>query len=661
MTEIEKLTAGHPDTQSADIVAGNIEALRTLFPEAFTEGKIDFEVLKQCLGGAVDEREEKYGLNWHGKRRARQIALTPSTGTLLPCHEDSVDWDTTQNLMIEGDNLEVLKLLQKSYAGKVKLIYIDPPYNTGKDFVYPDDFRDGIKNYLEITGQIEGGKRVSSNVEASGRFHTDWLNMIFPRLKLARGLLSDDGVVFVSIDENEVTNLKVVLSEIFGPENIIATIANINNPKGRSDDKFIATAHEYIMVVAKNASTAKMHGFEPEEHITKRYGKRDKDNRVYREIDLRKTGDEDLRTDRPDMFYFFYFHEESGKLRVSKGQSGVAGEREIIPLREDGAEGRWRWGFDTAEKQLSTLTARYMPNRKIWGIFEKDFLDGRPPVKATSSWTFKDVNSERGSEQLIEMGFDKETFPRPKPLGTMRRVIEVGTVPYQPSIILDFFAGSGGLMHAAVNLVAEGERDLRFIAVQLPEPTRQQKDDGSWEEAVAWKQGFTNIAEITKERLRRVGKEIRADNPMYNGDVGFRVYKLASSNISPWEPIESDLAGTLLAHAEHLVPGRSEADILTELLLKLGLDLCVPIKTKDIAGKSIHAVGAGALIVCLSDGITREVVEGLAQGIVAWWQALAPAGDTRVVFKDSAFADDVAKTNMAAILNQAGIKDMRSL
>lgn len=661
MPEIEKLTLNDPETQSADIVAGNVEALQALFPEAFSEGRIDFEVLKQLLGGAVDDREEKYGLNWHGKRRARQIALTPSTGTLLPCPQDSVDWDTTQNLMIEGDNLEVLKLLQKSYAGKVKMIYIDPPYNTGKDFVYPDDFRDGIKNYLEITGQIEGGKRLSSNMEASGRFHTDWLNMIYPRLKLARSLLSDDGVVFISVDENEVTNLKIVLSDIFGLENIISTIANTNNPKGRSDDKFIATAHEYIMVAAKNASAAKMHGFEPEEHITKRYGKRDEDNRVYREIDLRKTGDEDLRADRPDMFYYFYFNEVSGQLRVSKDQSEAAGEREIIPLREDGAEGRWRWGFDTAEKGLSTLLARYMPNRKIWGVFEKDFLDGRPPVKATSSWTFKDVNSERGSEQLIEMGFDKESFPRPKPLGTMRRVIEVGTVPHQPSIICDFFAGSGGLMHAAMNLVAEGERDLRFIAVQLPEPTRQQKDDGTWEEAVAWKQGFSTIAEITKERLRRAGSKVKADNPLFQGDIGFRVYKLASSNIRAWEPVAADLENTLLAHAEHLVPGRTEADVLTELLLKLGLDLCVPIEQKQIAGKAVHSIGAGALIACLSDGITRDVAEELGTGITAWRKAMNPAVDTRVVFKDSGFADNDAKLNMAAILTQAGITDMRSL
>ncbi|HBO8054703.1 TPA: site-specific DNA-methyltransferase, partial [Pseudomonas aeruginosa] len=226
---MEKLTAASPEAQSADLVAGNIEQLKALFPELITEGAngvaVNVDVLKALVGDAsVTDADEKYGLNWHGKRRARQLALTPSTGTLRPCPEDSVDWDTTQNLMIEGDNLEVLKLLQKSYAGKVKLIYIDPPYNTGKDFVYPDNFHDNIKNYLELTGQIEGGQKISSNTEASGRFHTDWLNMMYPRLKLARNLLHEDGFIFVSIDDNEVTNLRVVLDDIFGAENFVASV-----------------------------------------------------------------------------------------------------------------------------------------------------------------------------------------------------------------------------------------------------------------------------------------------------------------------------------------------------------------------------------------------------------------------------------------------------
>jgi len=247
-----KLTDQDAETKSADLIEGNIEQLKRLFPEAFTEGKVDFDVLRQLLGDAVEEREEKYGLNWHGKRRARQIALTPSTGTLRPCPEDSVDWDTTQNLMIEGDNLEVLKLLQKSYAGKVKLIYIDPPYNTGKDFVYPDDFRDNVKNYLELTGQVEGGKKVSSNSEASGRFHTDWLNMMYPRLTLARNLLREDGVIFISIDDTEFANLKEICCEVFGEENFIASLVW---EKGRKNDaKLISVGHEYMLVFAKSRS-----------------------------------------------------------------------------------------------------------------------------------------------------------------------------------------------------------------------------------------------------------------------------------------------------------------------------------------------------------------------------------------------------------------------
>ena len=240
---MKKIILNEPETRSADVVAENLEHLKVLFPEAFTEGKVDFEVLRQLLGDVVEEREEKYGLNWHGKRQARQLALTPSAGTLRPCPEDSVDWDTTQNLMIEGDNLEVLKLLQKSYAGKVKLIYIDPPYNTGKDFVYPDNFQDNIKNYLELTGQTgEGGKKLSSNTEASGRFHTDWLNMMYPRLKLARNLLTEDGFFVVSIDDSELASLRTLLNEVLGEENFVAVLVFDRNRK--NDAKLFSVGHE---------------------------------------------------------------------------------------------------------------------------------------------------------------------------------------------------------------------------------------------------------------------------------------------------------------------------------------------------------------------------------------------------------------------------------
>ena len=277
---MKPLTPADPETKSADILAENIARLKELFPEAFTEGKVDFEVLKQLLGGAVDEREEKYGLNWHGKRRARQLALTPSTGTLRPCPEDSVDWDTTQNLMIEGDNLEVLKLLQKSYAGKVKLIYIDPPYNTGKDFVYPDDFQDNIKNYLELTGQVDGdGRKISSNTEASGRFHTDWLNMMYPRLKLARNLLSEDGVILISIADHEVHNLRAVTNEVFGEENFVATVIwqKVYSPKNSA--RHFSEDHDYLIVYARSAETWTPNLLPRTEEMEARYSNPDNDPR----------------------------------------------------------------------------------------------------------------------------------------------------------------------------------------------------------------------------------------------------------------------------------------------------------------------------------------------------------------------------------------------
>ncbi len=242
---MKPLSVNDPETRSADLLAANIDQLKTLFPEAFTEGKVDLDVLHQLLGDTVEAGEEKYGLNWHGKRKARQLALTPSTGTLRPCPDESVEWDTTQNLMIEGDNLEVLKLLQKSYSGKVKLIYIDPPYNTGKDFVYPDNFQDNIQNYLELTGQVEGGRKISSNTEASGRFHTDWLNMMYPRLKLARNLLKRDGAIFVSCDEGEQARLRVVMDEVFGGENFVADMIWAAGRK--NDSRLISVSHEYIV------------------------------------------------------------------------------------------------------------------------------------------------------------------------------------------------------------------------------------------------------------------------------------------------------------------------------------------------------------------------------------------------------------------------------
>ena len=667
MPEIEKLTLNDPETQSAEIVAGNVAALQALFPEAFCEGRIDFEVLKQVLGGVVDEREEKYGLNWHGKRRARQIALTPSTGTLLPCPQDSVDWDTTQNLMIEGDNLEVLKLLQKSYAGKVKMIYIDPPYNTGKEFIYPDKYQDNLDTYLQFTGQKDaGGLRVSSNTETDGRFHTNWMNMMYPRIYAARQMLSDDGILLISIDEKEIHNIRYICTEIFGIENFVAQFSVVTNYKGRNDKLNVAMAHEYIIAFRK--SEFETVGLPLTASQLAEFKLLDAEGRKYKLRDLRKRGGPDNREDRPNMWFPLYYNETSKKLTLERiSESDI----EITPLKSDGVDGRWRWGRAKVEANLNILEAKYVPSSDKWNISYRIYLEAANPTPIEgeedldedefddttspgsvpkSVWMGGEFSSDAGKRALKAM-IPGTSLEYPKSVELLKRCLYYGTSG--SDIVMDFFLGSGTFAQAMFEIEQENPKGRRFIGIQLPE-----KID---EKAPAFKLGLSTIADIAKARIRRAGEKIRERNPETKADVGFRVYKLASSNIRAWEPVAADLANTLLAHAEHLVEGRTEADVLSELLLKLGLDLCVPIEQKQIAGKAVHSIGAGALIACLSDGITRDVAEELGTGIAAWRKALAPAVDTRVVFKDSGFADNDAKLNMAAILTQAGITDMRSL
>lgn len=652
-----------PAGRSLDTMTENLEALKAIFPEAFTEAGVDFDVLRQLLGDAVVDGEEKYGLTWLGKKKALRMALTPSSGTLRPCREESVDWDATHNLFIEGDNLEVLKLLQKSYASAVKLIYIDPPYNTGKEFIFPDKFQDNMDTYLRYSGQKDDdGLNLSSNTEVSGRYHTGWLNMIYPRLKLARNLLRDDGLIVISIDNHEISNLKKCCDEIYGEENVLAIVANINNPKGRSDDKFFATSHEYLVFVAKNKRLARMHGFEPEEKVTRRYNKIDDGGKKYREIDLRKTGDADRREDRPDMFYYFYYDESSNELSVSKKKRNHSTLIEIIPHREDGVEGRWRWGFETAQSRLAELSPKLMPHRGIWGVFERDYLEGRRPVKPTTAWSFKDVNSERGSEQFVELGFEKEVFPRPKPIGTLKRVIEISTLPDEENLILDFFAGSGTLAQASFELMRDARRDLKWILVQLPEKLNQNNREQRSAYRFCEKNNLPpNIAEIGKERIRRAAAKTKKKYPGYDGDLGFKVFKLDNSNIRAWNPDIVNLERSLLEHVEQVVDGRTAEDVMVELMLKRGGNLIDPIEKKTINGKTVYSAGKGLLLACLAERITRDQVEGIAMGIIDWHKALTPDADTQVVFRDSAFDSDIAKTNMTSMLEQHGIAQVRSL
>jgi adenine-specific DNA-methyltransferase len=622
MADIEKLALNDPDTVSADIVAGNVAALRGLFPEAFVEGQIDFEVLKQLLGETVDEREEKYGLNWHGKRRARQIALTPSAGTLLPCREESVDWDTTQNLMIEGDNLEVLKLLQKSYAGRVKLIYIDPPYNTGSDFIYRDDFRDNIRNYLELTGQLDlQGARKASSTESSGRFHTSWMNMIFPRLKLAYNLLSSDGVICISIDDGEIANLLAICNEIFGEENHVATIVWQKRYVSNVTAKWLSDMHDFVVVYGKNRDSVQIDSWDRNEEQLEAYRNPDNDPRgVWRA--------QDLSASKPYAAGLFTI-------------TGPTGNKFDPPPNR-----YWRCNPSQFQAWLSD-------NRIWWGVNK----DVRPMLKAflnesergitPNTWWdygFAGHNKEATLELKALFG-GNAPFDTPKPVKLMQRIIELFVKDGET--VLDFFSGSGSFGHAAIKVAAEKQQRLRFILVQLPEPIERE--------------GFSNLFQITAERVRRAAREIATSHPLFVGDTGFRAFKLASSNIRAWDPDLADIQQELLRNAEHLVQGRSEQDVLHELLLKLGLDLCVPIQAKNIAGKLVHAIGGGALIVCLADGLTRTVIEPLGSGIIELWQELAPAVEARVVFKDSGFVDDVAKTNMAAILSQHGLTNLRSL
>jgi len=633
---MKKLTAEDAETRSPDVVAENVEQLKTIFPEAFTEEKVDFEVLKQLLGGVVEEREEKYGLNWHGKRRARQLALTPSTGTLRPCPKESVDWDTTRNLMIEGDNLEVLKLLQKSYAGKVKLIYIDPPYNTGNDFIYPDNFQDSIKNYLELTGQVDSaGNKISSNTEASGRFHTDWLNMMYPRLKLARNLLQDDGSVFISIDDNEFDNLRRLCDEIFGPENFVATVIwqKVFSPKNTA--AYFSEDHDYILVYAKRKDIWEPQLLPRSEETIARYTNPDDDPRG------------------PWL---------SGALQArnyySKGQYEVTSPSGKKFSNPKGTY--WRFSYE-----------RFLDLDKDKRIWWGESEDGVPRLKRFISevksgvvpqtlWKYEDVgHTQEAKEELLKyVDFEnsENILNSVKPTRLLRNVVRIGTSSDSEDLVMDFFAGSGPTGHAVFAQNAEDGGRRRFVLVQLPEPL-----------PIPEKLTRT-IADLAKSRIRNVSREmaetskrkLNLDNRA-SADLGFRVFKLASSNIRAWEPNRDDLPTTLHDSVEHLKTDRTEQDILFELLLKLGLDLTIPIDQKSIAGKIVHNIGAGTLLVCLAEQIAVAEVEPLALGIAAWHKTLAPAGETTVVFRDSAFADDVAKTNLTAILQQHGLDNVRSL
>ncbi len=638
---MRKIDLGDPLTISDDLIKANIARLRDLFPSILVESNeggyvIDLDALKQLVGDStVSGADEKYGLSWHGKRKARQIALTPSTGTLLPRPEESVDWDITQNILIEGDNLEVLKLLQKSYNRKVKAIYIDPPYNTGRNLIYPNDYQDGVRAYLEVTGQVDGGAKLLSNPESGGRFHTNWLSMIYPRLKLARNLLAPDGLIIVTIDDNEVSQLGVVLREVFEEGNFDhVCVPVVHNPRGVQGKNF-SYVHEYAYFVFPAGTKAICDRKIEDENVDWSH--------------LRNWGAESERSDAKNCFYpimvkdgvIIGFGDVCPDEFHPKQTEAHGGISYVYPIDKAGVERKWRYARQSVEAIASMLRAK----KTSYG-YEIEL--GKTFGLYRTIWNDKRYDANDNGTGLVGELVPNSPFTFPKSLWAVYDSLLAATGDDPNAIILDFFAGSGTTGHATMELNKNTGGKRRFILVQLPEPVEGNK-------------AFPTIFEVTKARIKAAGERIGSENPQVDVDTGFRVFKLASSNIRAWEPNAADLESSLLNNAEHLVQGRTEQDVLYELLLKLGLDLCVPIETKRIAGKAVHAIGGGALIVCLADGLTKDVIEALASGIVAWRAALTPAVETRVVFKDSGFADDIAKTNMAAILNQNGILDVRSL
>lgn len=649
------------ELQSMNITEDNIVKLKSLFPEAFNEGSIDFDVLKQLLGENVDEKEERYGLNWHGKRQARQLALTPSRGTLRPCKDESVDWDNTKNLMIEGDNLEVLKLLQKSYAGKIKLIYIDPPYNTGKDFVYSDNFQDNMKNYLEMTGQTEDGVRITTNAETSGRYHTDWLNMIYPRLKLAKNLLSENGIIFVSIDDIEASKLKIIMDEIFGEENFLAQF--VWRTDGNFDNQAkIKNCHEYILLYAKKEINFP-HPPIVDPNIPK-------GSKLFKP-EIRNT-----------------IVKNGPKNPSSKITLPVGFPCDITSGRVNCAKNTWPIYHSDAEISDNKLT-KPLVIESGWSSKELllDFIKNNcNPIIDSKGQETSFVLSQTGTIEVVKKRSDSQSHVvsvlngfggtqkataqldeigacfagYPKPLDLISYIIQM--IAKGDDIILDFFAGSGPTGHAVMLQNAKDRCHRKYILVQIPEALSAEKETQKTAVEYCRKNNLKhNVAELTKERLRRAGKKVLEDNPDWNGDVGFRVFKLDTSNIRPWEATADTLSQQIDAYVSPILEGRSEEDLLTELMLKRGIDLSVNIEPRQFDGLTVSCIDAGKLFTCFANQIPASSVEQLTKGIIDWHKSLKAGKDTVCYFLDDAFENNVAKTNLCAILEQHGLTNIHSL
>ena len=609
--------------------------LSELIPEAIADGKVDVAKLKELLNGDVADGSERFGLVWPGKKRAARAAQEPTTATLKPDIENSKDWDTTKNVFIEGDNLEVLKILQKHYHGKIKMIYIDPPYNTGKDFVYPDNFKEDLGTYLEWTRQVnEEGKKISTNSESEGRYHSNWLNMMYPRLKLARNLLTIDGVIAVSIDENEVAHLRRMLDEIFGEGQFLGQLAIQNNPRGRAQDKFFATNHEYLLLYSRSRlERGSMNIAKSQEQLMDEYGKEDESG-FFRLLGLRNSHREFGRHNRPNLFYPL-FVDSHGEVFLEDGKGRV----EVLPLWNDGFEGCWTWGEPKAAAERHLLHGREAGGKMQ--IFVKDYADGATR-KLKTLLVDKEYSTDAG-QRAFNLLFDSKgkLFQAPKSPHLLADLIEASTD--EGDIVLDFFAGSGSTAHAVWLLAARSGGARRWIAVQLPEPTPEASD--------ARDAGYLTISELSRDRISRAGEKVVSNLPEL--DVGFRAYSLTETNLSKWR-VTSDVDVTVLE--QHLLDLRDSADddatsdsLLTEVLLKQGYSLTERIDDVEIDGLNLKSVSEG-LVLAYLDEHTRPALEQLRN-------VLGSEGLAKFIILEDAFqGDDELKTNLVQEAKTSGIE-----
>ena len=635
--------------ESTDMKVANIEKIGALFPNCITE-KIDennelkkainFDMLRQMLSDDIVDGDEAYEFTWVGKKAAIIEANKPIRKTLRPCPEESVDWDTTENLYIEGDNLEVLKLLQESYLGKIKIIYIDPPYNTGNDFVYRDDYRIDEEEYQSETGEVnEEGQRLFRNSDSNGRFHSDWCSMIYPRLLLARNLLAEDGVIFVSIDDHEEDNLKKICDEVFGNDNLQAIITYVRKTSGKQDSTNFMKSTEFILVYSKS-SNWDCAPIIASSKVTDRYNKKDENGKAFRETDLRKTGNADRREDRPLMWYPFYFNPQTEELQVREDHDDSLLERgfiEIYPIKPDNSEGRWRWGYSTAVENIGNLTAKLMPkykNQNKYTVYEIDYIDKKGDVRTVkehTSWDRTEFNSDNAVMEFKKLGFSNQLFPFPKCSKLIKHIAYLGND--KEAIVLDFFSGSATTADAVMQLNAEDGGRRKFIMVQLPEICEEGSE--------AYKLGYRTICDIGKERIRRAGDKIKEENPFISSDLdtGFRVLKLAESNMNDVYYAAGDYRQDMLSLLESNVKSdRSTLDLLFGCLLEWGLSLSLPYTSEIIDGCTVHTYNEGDLIACFDKNIPDVVIK-----------EIATRQPLRAVFRDSSFNGSSSKINVGEV------------